>query len=103
MPFHSLRDTEISYKVIRGDRPVFPANAEGLGITDELRGLLSRCWLAECTNRPRIDEILHDLSENPAREITFPPSKISRVPNDESFSEPEKQKPGNEAWFVLVS
>ena len=96
VPFHTLRDTEISYKVIRGDRPVLPTNAEGLGITNELRGLLNRCWLAECTERPRVDEILHDLSESPARGITFPPSRISRVPNDESFFEPEKQKPGNE-------
>ena len=95
MPFHTLLDTEISYKVIQGERPALPTNAEDLGLSDELRQLLTRCWFSEYIQRPPIDEILQHLSNNPARGLIFPSSRIPQASSLESFAEPGKEKDGN--------
>ena len=84
MPFHGQRDTEISYKVVHGDRPVMPANAGEVGISDGLWQLLVRCWNSNYTERPQIDEILQRLSQEPKLESIFPPSNISRAPSCET-------------------
>lgn len=94
MPFNSLRDTEISYKVIQGDRPALPADAEDLGISNGLWRLLNRCWHTESAERPQIDEILECLSADPARTMTFPPSGFPGSSSSGSSSEFEKWKHG---------
>jgi hypothetical protein len=87
MPFHPLRGTEISCKVIQGDRPAMPSNANALGISDGLRQLLVRCWNADWTKRPRINEVLQHLSQEDALGVVFPPSKPPRPPSCESVIE----------------
>ena len=99
MPFHSLRDTEISYKVIQGERPVVPANADVVGISEELWRLLARCWHADSTQRPRIGEILQHLSNDPARTMIFSPPKFPPDPSCESFFESGTGKYGNCSLF----
>ena len=94
MPFNALRDTEISYKVIQGDRPALPADAEDLGMSNGLWRLLTRCWHAECNERPPIDEVLQCLSDDPARGVIFPPSRFPGAYDRESSSEFEKQQGG---------
>lgn len=94
MPFHTLLDTEVSYKVIQGERPALPTNAEALGISEELRQLLTRCWFAEYIQRPPIDEILQHLSNNPAQGLKFPPSRVPRASSRGSYAEPGKEEHG---------
>lgn len=84
MPFHALRDPEISYRVVLGERPEIPTNARELGISDKLRQLLIRCWHAKSTQRPLIKEIVEHLSNDPARRLIFPPSKFPQAPSYES-------------------
>jgi hypothetical protein len=100
-PFHPLRDAEISYKVILGERPVMPSNAKDLGISDELWQLLFRCWYTNYTKRPSINEILRHLYNDPARALVFPPSQIPPASSCESVV-PNTQKYGNGLWFELV-
>lgn len=94
MPFHPLRDTEISYKVIQGERPVMPTNADVMGISEDLWRLLARCWHADSTRRPQIGEILQHLSDDPARTMIFSPKPTSD-PSCESLFESGTQKYGN--------
>jgi len=94
MPFHGQRDTEISYKVIQGDRPVMPANAREVGISDGLWQLLVKCWNTNYINRPQIDEILQHLSQEPELESIFPPSNIPRTPSCETIFVSATQKYG---------
>ncbi|KAF9647564.1 kinase-like protein [Thelephora ganbajun] len=102
MPFHTLRDTEISYKVIRGDRPEMPTDAKDSGISEGLWQLLARCWNAKCTQRPLIDEILRHFCHDPARGLIFPPSRIPQAPSCESVFESGTQKYGNGPRFEPV-
>lgn len=101
MPFHTLRDSEISYKVIQGERPDLPANAKDLGISDKLWELLIRCWFGDCTDRPSISEILQHLSESAAREMIFPPLRYSPFPSCEGFSGSVGPERGNDSQFEL--
>lgn len=101
VPFHPLRDPEIAYKVIQGERPAMPTNAKELGISDELWQLLGRCWHADPRRRPPINEILQHLNNNPAKALAFPPSLISPALGYESAVS-NTQKYGNTSWFELV-
>ena len=102
MPFHSLKDTEISYRVIQGDRPTIPSV---LNISDRLRGLLPRCWDAVYTKRPEIKEILRQLGQEETRGLVFPPAnpaKLPQPPSCETVMESETHKYGATGCFRLV-
>lgn len=95
IPFQSLRDTEISYRVIGGDRPVMPTDPEGSGISGELWQLLSKCWHAQSEERPPIAEILQYLSQDTERGLVFPPSNIPRASDCESALQSGTHQYGN--------
>ena len=103
MPFHNVRDTEVVYKVIQGDRPLIPDNAGEIGISEGLWRLLAKCWNSNCTGRPQINEILQQLSQEPALGLIFPPSNLPRTPSSESVFVSATQKYGNSSCFMLVS
>jgi len=102
MPFHSVRDTEVVYKVIQGERPTIPANASEVGISEDLWQLLVKCWNHKYPERPKINEILLHLSRDPALGLIFPPSKLPRAPSCESMFVSATQKYGNSSCFTLV-
>ena len=101
MPFHSLRDTEISYKVIQDERPAMPTNASELGISNGLWQLLVRCWNRNYFKRPQINEVLRHLSQDPALGLLFPPSpsNVPRAPSCESVFDSGTQRYGK--WYRL--
>ena len=103
MPFHNVRDTEVVYKVIQGERPAIPVNASEVGISEGLWKLLVKCWNHNYTERPQINEILQHLSQDPALELSFPPSNLPRAPSCESVFVSATQKYGNSSYFILVS
>ncbi|KAF9792050.1 kinase-like domain-containing protein [Thelephora terrestris] len=92
IPFRKLQHTEISYKVIQGERPKMPEDAQTMGISQDLWDLLGRCWLADSTQRPRIEVVFQHLSNDPARGTIFPPWKIHPSPSEESLPESGTQK-----------
>ena len=100
MPFQLLRETEISYKVIQGERPQRPGKDSG--ISNELWQLLNRCWSANCAERPQIVEILQRLCVEPARGLIFPPSKVAPAPSCESEFPSATQRYGKDSWLGLV-
>ena len=102
MPFHSVRDTEVVYKVIQGERPTIPVNASELGISEDLWQLLVKCWNHNYPERPKINEILRHLSRDPALGLIFPPSNLPRAPSCESMFVSATQKYGNNSCFTLV-
>ena len=88
MPFHSVRDTEVVYKVIQGERPTIPANASEVGISEDLWKLLVKCWNHDYLERPKINEILGHLSRDPALGLIFLPPNLPRAPSCESMFVP---------------
>ena len=98
MPYRGHRDAEISYKVIQGDRPVMPANARELGLSEGLWQLILKCWNPNYPKRPQIDEILQHLFQEPALELILPPSNFPRAPSCESILESATQKYGIGSW-----
>ena len=103
MPFHTVRDTEVVYKVIQGERPTIPANASEIGISEGLWELLVKCWNHNYTKRPQINEIFQHLSQEPALALIFSPSNLPRAPSCESIFVSATQRYGNNSCFMLVS
>ena len=100
-PFHDVRDTEVVWKVIQGERPEIPTNASDVGISEGLWQLLVKCWNHNYTKRPHINEILQHLPQEPAMRLIFPPSNLPQEPNCESVFVSATQKYGNSSCFML--
>lgn len=101
MPFHSLQGSEIAFRVIRGDRPAMPANANNIGISNALWELLIECWNPNYNRRPEIKRVLQHLSQEPALELIFPPSNIPQAHNCESVSASNTRDFGDASCFGL--
>lgn len=101
-PFHPLQDVDISSKVLQGSRPMKPTNASDLGISDGLWELLTRCWNADDTKRPQVNEILKRLSQESTLWLIFPPSRLPSAPSYESTFLSMTQQYGNNPWFKLA-
>lgn len=62
-PFHHLYvDKQILLAIIRGERPEKPLDAESLGLSDALWGLLQSCWSESSSARPTAQRLLCYLS-----------------------------------------
>jgi hypothetical protein len=103
VPFHNVRDTEIVYKVIQGERPIIPANASEVGISEGLWRLLAKCWNENYTLRPETNEILQYLSQEPSLGLVFPHSNLPQAPSCENIPVSATENYGNSSCFVLVS
>ena len=57
-PFFPKRDTEITLTVVAGERPPKPENANDIGMTEIVWGLLQECWRTDRKTRPDISKIL---------------------------------------------
>ena len=51
VPFPRLAKYPAIMKVVRGERPERPEGVEGKWFTDDVWGILGRCWEPEPTNR----------------------------------------------------
>jgi hypothetical protein len=66
---------ELAHHVSSGVRPEKPANAEAIGISDSLWGLMQKCWEGDRTRRPRIQEAVAGVGNTAAKWHTdMPPS-----------------------------
>lgn len=57
-PFGGLPVSEVVSKVLEGERPLRPANALELGLSDEVWKLLEDCWQTDRTLRPPVKGVL---------------------------------------------
>ena len=60
-PFHQLQNHIVVQRVIEGLRPGRPEGEEGVWFTDELWGMVERCWTPGPDNRPSINTVLECL------------------------------------------
>ncbi|KAJ8094903.1 Receptor-interacting serine/threonine-protein kinase 1 [Marasmius tenuissimus] len=64
VPFHDLEDNAIYHTVVdKDERPLRPT-----GVTDEMWGLITRCWSTEPQSRPTAREIRDELDGMKQRE-----------------------------------
>ncbi|KAF9647735.1 kinase-like protein, partial [Thelephora ganbajun] len=61
-PFHRLCGYVPVSAVLRGERPEKPLDAESLGLSHELWGLVELCWSESSSTRPTAGELLDYLS-----------------------------------------
>ena len=62
-PFFPRREAEVMHAVISGERPPKPENAEGIGMTEVVWDLLTRCWREDKTTRLAIAKVLKKFRE----------------------------------------
>ena len=60
-PFAPYNGFTVMRKVTEGERPGRPEGVEGVWFTDDLWGMLKRCWMPQPGSRPSIDAVLECL------------------------------------------
>jgi len=60
-PYHGQSPAKTASLVSQGVRPGFPRNAEDAGLSAQMQSCLTRCWDADPTKRPTIDEVVEML------------------------------------------
>jgi len=53
----------ISLKIISGERPARPQEAQELGLTDSVWDMALRCWRQDPADRPTVTEVVRLLRE----------------------------------------
>ena len=64
-PFSEFMAPAISSKIIDGERPARPREAQGLGLTDSIWNMMVRCWDQDPAQRPTMREAVRILREWP--------------------------------------
>ena len=63
IPFHQHTDYVVALRVLHGERPGRPQGMERAWFTDDVWGVLERCWAPRRDNRPSIESVLQILDE----------------------------------------
>ena len=58
IPFGNIRNEAATAQIVRGGRPAKPQAAEQLGLTTEMWKFIEKCWSANPTERPTMDEVV---------------------------------------------
>ncbi|KAF9780033.1 kinase-like domain-containing protein [Thelephora terrestris] len=86
-PFYHMRTlSAVIAVVIDGQRPERPPNAESLGFSDAIWGLLQLCWSESSSTRPTAEQLFDELSS--AADTWVPPSvyPVEAVTNNDIAS-----------------
>jgi hypothetical protein len=73
LPFGKLLESEIVFKVLGGEKPSRPANAPELGLSDQVWGLLEKCWRIQSRCRPPVKYVLGHIKAAASVCGTLPP------------------------------
>ena len=60
-PFSKYRGYAVVVRVLQGERPLRPRGVGGVWFTDDIWGVLQRCWKRSPGDRPRVEDVLHRL------------------------------------------
>ena len=63
VPFVGQGDGAVLFKILRGERPSMPENAQEVGLTVEMWTLIESCWQQNPKKRPTIGEVSVRLQE----------------------------------------
>lgn len=61
IPFKGQRKEAVALRISRGGRPEMPANAQAVGLTDEMWKLFEGCWQQDPETRPTMEEVVKRL------------------------------------------
>jgi len=62
-PFSNYNSLIVTSKIIEGERPGRPRGGEAVWFTDDLWGMLERCWSPQPERRPAVDAVLRCLEQ----------------------------------------
>ena len=60
VPFEGQGNSTAVCRIHSGDRPEFPQNGLDVGLTEPMRRLIQKCWNADPTKRPTIDDVVRE-------------------------------------------
>ena len=81
-PFTQYKDFIVMRKVIEGQRPERPQEAEGVWFTEGLWGMLEQCWSPRPKDRPTITTVLAHLEQGSTTWQPLPPGSDDEVQSD---------------------
>ena len=58
VPFGSMKNESVVIQIATGKRPAKPLAAEQLGLSVEMWKFIGKCWSANASKRPTIDEVV---------------------------------------------
>ena len=58
IPLEEQKNEAVVLRISRGSGPEIPRNAQGVGLTSEMWGLLENCWQQNPSKRPTIEEVV---------------------------------------------
>ena len=58
VPFPEEPPAMASSRMLKGERPEMPQDAEQIGVTDEIWALLERCWQQDPKKRPTMKKVV---------------------------------------------
>ena len=100
-PFHRIKSTELVYHVSNGLRPEKPENAEAIGISDPLWGLIQKCWDGERTRRPQIQVVVAGVGSAAVNWRTDMPPGGTEHQEEPVSEEPSSDSKHSEFLFLI--
>ena len=86
VPFYSFANRVVSGKILKGDRPERPQEAEGVLFTDEVWQVLGFCWTTQPEMRPSIEDLLQRLGKFSRSWIPPSPQLLAGAPTVDSLA-----------------
>lgn len=87
VPFDSLKDTAVIFKIVCGERPEKPAGSRGEWFTAEIWTMLELCWKPQPADRPSSSDILRVLEKSqPPLRLSVPHVNTDMVANADALS-----------------
>ena len=88
VPFSRYSKYAAVAKVLRGERPERPQGPEGRWFTDDVWGILGRCWEPQPGDRPRMEDVFQHMEETSPSwtPITPPVEEGPRQPDSSSWT-----------------
>ncbi|KAF9781215.1 kinase-like domain-containing protein [Thelephora terrestris] len=89
--------TEVTYRVVSGERPTKPDDAEQIGFGGRTWELVEECWVQQPTRRPKIEQVLAHLTRVAASSTVFGPTPEIVLSVDASESDSSSE------FFVFLA
>jgi len=85
VPFSRHRGYTVISRILKGKRPERPLGGRGMLFTNEIWGILERCWNPTPCDRPRIGDVLECLGN--ASGSWVPSQAIASLPKTDPFAD----------------
>lgn len=83
LPFEEQGRTKAANRILRGERPQFPQNAEEMGLAVQIQKFLEKCWCQDPEERPTIEEVVSTLDS-----FLGDDESVRKPSNDQNPDEP---------------